>query len=131
MRLSIDKIQATAKDRPEGYVEDVISRGAIDGEYLEITPEALAELRAIYRPKEPPLPSLPKRAINLAKQSAAEAKAVINGVPAIDPEEAAARIAICRGCDHWRPSDETCSLCGCPMLKKAPWRSAVCPVGKW
>ena len=134
MRLSIDKIHATAKDRPGGYAEDVISRGVIDGDYLEITPEALAELRAIYRPKEePPLPSLPTRIANLTGQVLQEALDVAQGVDPVTPEEAEKRIEICRSnvCGKWRASDETCSACGCYMKSKTPWRSAVCPVGLW
>ena len=134
MKLLIAKIHEAAKYRPEGYTEDVMSRGVIDGHSLEITSEALAELRAIYRPKEePPLPSLPTRIANLTGQALQEALNVAQGVDPVTPEEAAKRIEICRSnvCGKWRASDETCSMCGCPMLKKAPWRSAVCPVGLW
>ena len=134
MRLIIGEILTSAKDRPEGYVEDVMSRGVIDGDFLEITSEALTELRAIYRPKEePPLPSLPTRIANLTGQVFQEALDVAQGVDPVTPEEAAKRIEICRSnaCGKWRASDETCSMCGCYMKSKTPWRSAVCPVGLW
>jgi hypothetical protein len=82
---------------------------------------------------EPALPSLPVRARNLAVQSAKEAAAIASGVPAVTEEEAGRRLAICKSnvCGFWRASDETCSQCGCPMVKKSPWRSARCPAGKW
>lgn len=82
---------------------------------------------------EPALPPLPVRARNLAIQSAKEAVAIATGVPAIADKEASRRLTICKSniCGFWRASDETCSQCGCPMVKKTPWRSAACPVGKW
>lgn len=49
MRLRISKIEERAAERPPGYVQAVLSRGQVEGEWLEISPEALAELRAIYR----------------------------------------------------------------------------------
>lgn len=51
MRLRITKIHDAAKDRPDGYVEEVLSRGVIDGEWLEISDEDLSDLRAKFRPK--------------------------------------------------------------------------------
>lgn len=51
MRLRLTAIEAKASERPAGYVEAVLSRGVIDGEFLEISPEALAELRDTYRPQ--------------------------------------------------------------------------------
>ena len=50
VRLRIAKLHEQAHDRPAGYVHDIISRGSIDGDFLEITPESLAALRAKYRP---------------------------------------------------------------------------------
>jgi hypothetical protein len=84
-------------------------------------------------PDEPPLPPMATRALNLTVQSAEELAAIARGVPAIPPEESARRVAICRSnaCGKWRTSDETCSMCGCPMTKKAPWRSAICLAGMW
>jgi hypothetical protein len=84
-------------------------------------------------PEEPPLPPLAARARNLAAQSIEEMAAIATGVPPVPTEEAERRIAICRSneCGAWRSSDETCSVCGCPMARKAPWRSARCPRAKW
>ena len=54
MRLRIAKIREQEKDRPAGYFEEVISRGIVDGDWLEISTEAHAELREKYRPPSPP-----------------------------------------------------------------------------
>ncbi len=53
MKLRIQTIEAAASDRPEGYLAAVLSRGTINGEWLDISSEALAELRGIYRPLTP------------------------------------------------------------------------------
>lgn len=53
MKIKLSEIERVSKDRPEGYVEHVISEGEIVGDYLEISSDALAKLRAIYRPAQP------------------------------------------------------------------------------
>lgn len=85
------------------------------------------------QPDEPPLPPLHVRAANLARQSAQEAMAIARGVPVPDATEIERRVSICQSnqCGMWRASDETCAACGCPMRRKTPWRSAVCPIGLW
>lgn len=45
MRLRIAKIHEAAMSRPPNYVQSVLSRGVVDGEWLEISDEALADLR--------------------------------------------------------------------------------------
>jgi hypothetical protein len=59
MRLPLAQIHAAAKDRPPGYYEAVTARGTIEGDYLEISSQALGELRAIYRtpPNTQPAPA--------------------------------------------------------------------------
>jgi len=58
MKIRITEIHKTAAERPEGYAEHVISEGEIVGDYLEISSESLAKLRAIYRPAKPALKGL-------------------------------------------------------------------------
>ncbi|QNJ25983.1 hypothetical protein SynSYN20_01656 [Synechococcus sp. SYN20] len=40
------------------------------------------------------------------------------------------RLAICRGCIRWLPSDR-CSACGCFMSVKARAAHIKCPLGFW
>lgn len=56
MKLRISKIEEAAKTRPEGYLENVLSRGVVGGEWLEISEEELAKLRLKYRPAAAPYP---------------------------------------------------------------------------
>ena len=55
----------------------------------------------------------------------------------------AARLEICRGCEHFNKSTRSCgtllkkkkvkggTLCGCFMPAKASLKSEACPIGKW
>ena len=72
---------------------------------------------------EAPLPSGPAMAIGFV---GALARHVAAGSPTVGPEAHAARVAACRGCDHFRPSDGRCGVmrgtgCGCPVDKSAWW----------
>ena len=49
MLLPIAELMRQATQRPEGYLQDVLSRGIIRGDRLELTDEAYAELCAQYR----------------------------------------------------------------------------------
>jgi hypothetical protein len=40
-------------------------------------------------------------------------------------------LEICRGCEFFRKSNQTCKKCGCFMKLKTKLEKAKCPVGKW
>ena len=129
MKLRISKIHDAAASRPPGYVEAVLSRGVVDGEWLEIDAEALANLRDQFRPKTPPPVSV--MAANLAKAAVGEVKARVAGVTKLDAGEIYRRMEICRGCEHFIHGQNRCALCGCFAALKSRMRSQHCPVGKW
>lgn len=130
MRLRISKIHNAAASRPSGYVEAVLSRGVINGDWLEIDAAALADLRDQFRPRTTPTVSV--MAANLAKAAVGEVKARVAGLPKLDAEEVARRMEICRSCDdHFIPSQNRCALCGCFAALKSRMRSQHCPIGKW
>ena len=96
MRLRISRIEAMASERPAGYVAAVLARGeVVDGEWLEISGEALAELREIYRPARPtasaPAPAAPqepprpRRGLGDVVAMVATPIARALGLPCIDP----------------------------------------------
>lgn len=49
--INLADLREKAKGRPEGYYEDVISRGEIQGEFLSIDGEELKKLVEKYRTK--------------------------------------------------------------------------------
>ena len=128
MRLRIEKIHEAAMSRPPNYVQSVMSRGVVDGEWLEISDEALADLRQQFRPTPPPVPEM---AVNLARAAADEAKAIFSGALAVPHESIASRMETCRACEHFIHEQNRCALCGCFAELKARMRSQHCPVGKW
>lgn len=91
-------------------------------------------------PLKPPLPSLRKR---LANFTVAAIKHVIAGAPTCDDETIAARLAVCRTCEKFRPDENNpeigaCALCGCPasdllprFISKLAWADQTCPLDKW
>jgi hypothetical protein len=81
---------------------------------------------------EPPVPSLGRRVVNFAVQSAKEAGAIVLGARPPSADEVARRMSICQTnvCGQYR-ADGRCAACGCPMAAKSPWRSAKCPRGQW
>jgi predicted RNase H-like nuclease len=49
--VALAGLKEKAKERPEGYYEDAVSRGKIVGEFLLIDGEELKKLVEKYRPK--------------------------------------------------------------------------------
>lgn len=146
MRLRISKIHAAAKDRPPGYVEAVLAAGTVDGEWLDITAEAMAELRERYRPpvadvihgltrvthdmrlEPPPLPVMMRSA---AQAVVSEVRAKIAKVAPVTKEEVARRMVICQSCEHFIFGQRRCRLCGCFAALKTRLRSQHCPEKRW
>ena len=129
MRLRISKIHEAAASRPPGYAEAVLSRGVVEGEWLEIGGVAMADLRDRFRPKTPP--PVAAMAANLARSAADEVKAWIAGMPQLDTGEIDRRMTTCRECDNFIHGQNRCALCGCFAALKSRLRSQHCPAGKW
>lgn len=51
MRILIKSLEQRAKSRPEGYLQDVLNKGSVDGEYLVITPADYQSLIVKYNPQ--------------------------------------------------------------------------------
>lgn len=128
MKLRLAAIHDSAAQRPPGYVADVLSRGRITGDWLEISAEQLAALRAKYRPATPALGTM---AASAARAVLAETGARFHGAPAVPEETIASRMEICRSCIEFIPEQERCALCGCYSALKIRLRSQACPQGQW
>lgn len=53
------------------------------------------------------------------------AKHIADGLANVSAAQLQERLAACEGCG--KRNGFRCSLCGCAILKKAPWRSENCP----
>lgn len=114
-RISLENLNKC----PADYVARVMARGTVQDGYLVAN--------------DPPraLPSIATMAISAVSAVASEAKAVMQGVPDLSPEEVEARLALCRVCEFYRDDDGRCSKCGCFMEIKTVLRTSKCPVGTW
>lgn len=76
---------------------------------------------------KPKRPSIVKMGPTFIKHLAEH---VADGAKQVEPEQLERRLETCTLCDL-RTKDDECSLCGCPILKKAAWRSSRCDANKW
>ena len=88
--------------------------------------------------KEPGLPSIPRMALNAMGSAARSVGQVVSGRPLKAPEAVqASRWAQCEVCEHFRPSDKRCGLCGCFtkgwLVDKVRLAAETCPAKppKW
>jgi hypothetical protein len=89
-------------------------------------------LRLFPPRREAPLPPLAGQLRNAARATARLARAIATGARVfVSPETAAARLAACQTCPHYRLSDARCALCGCclgrPLLDKLRLATETCP----
>jgi hypothetical protein len=131
---------ARGKTVVEAQVE--IRKGMLAGynqepEFPPVPMAEIAEWAAQYAgasPTEPALPSWPRMAANYV---GAQLAAVASGWQEVDAGTKAARLAVCRSCDRYRPSEVRCAECGC-FLDDGIWgkgraslAAMACPIGKW
>jgi len=83
-------------------------------------------LAVVSRVDKRPLPSLGERFKNFVTHSTEH---LLNGGADVSPEEFEFRLNTCALCPN--RSDQHCSECGCPIVKKAKWRSSCCDLGYW
>lgn len=74
----------------------------------------------------PPLPNLAKKVFNFTLHAAAH---ITTGAKATPDDILEKRLDICANCEA--RNLETCSACGCPLARKAPWAEQFCDHGKW
>lgn len=56
---------------------------------------------------------------------------LFNGSARTPEELSASRLEICKSCEFFRNSTQTCRKCGCFMKLKTTLEKAKCPIGKW
>lgn len=146
MKVSVAAIREIAPSKPPGYQDDVLSRGTIQGDILDITEADYRALAARYAPPRPntkvasvdhandiPEPTNADLASNFAGAMVRWVKA---GLPVVTRPEYQARASVCDACPHWdraaRLGLGKCSApgCGCTSLKR--WLATEkCPLGRW
>lgn len=84
---------------------------------------------------EPPLPPMADQVRNALAAAGRVVSAVVTGQPVfVNSDQKEARLAVCRSCDQYRPSDDRCGACGCwqdGVAGKAALATESCPLGRW
>lgn len=137
-KIEIRAIKANAASRGEGYVDDVLSSGKIDGDYVYLSDEQFNRIRNKYSPKIthdpekiklPPFPTMVKTATESMRSW------VKNGATITSTEELESRLNICKQCEFWdeKAFNNTgrCRKCGCSTWAKLRMATEKCPIGKW
>lgn len=97
MKIRLSRIRETATDRPAGYTEDVISRGEVSGDWLEIPDSEIAILRTKYRP-QPDAPAPPTTSKGLGDV----VHKIAQPIARVIDRMAGTRIQTCGGCAQRR-----------------------------
>lgn len=119
MRIRLKAIQQKAEFRPRGYVNDCLTHGKVDGEYIEFTDDAWRWLCRKYRILDLTREDLAENYAEATRPAAARGFEII-------PEEGyKARLAICDKCQP-----EHCAICAGQTVRLY-WRHARCPHVKW
>lgn len=126
MKIPLTLLREAAPSRPIGYFEDVVSRGIITDELIDLPDSSYAELLEKYRAyREPPNYLEQGFSITLAL-----GRWAIAGFPVVDEATLFARSCECALCPAWDARAGRCLDCGCKSLKH--WLATErCPRGKW
>lgn len=137
IKITLQELRIKAKQRPEGYLEDVLAHASkITETYLLITPENRNKLIEKYAKADLTAPEPPKfldLVLNFSKAVTNWAQA---GFPITEEDEYKKRIDTCKKCPFWKENIldldvfGKCSICGCSGFK--PWlKTEFCPKDKW
>lgn len=138
-KIKLQVVLANAKNRKDGYVEDVIASGTQDGEFITLSDKEFQRIRREYFPKKI---SLPKKEVQLPSVSAM-AKTVTksignwlrSGAPLTKEDELEKRLDACKKCEFWNSEalrgTGRCNKCGCSTWAKLRIATEKCPIGKW
>jgi len=137
IRFTLDQLREKAVIRPPGYLNDVLSRANIEGEFIELTESDYRALAEKYRgTSAPKLPQEPTAIELAANFSSAVSKWIKAGFPVVPKEQFDARSAVCASCEFWDNQARmglgkcTHKRCGCTKMKR--WIATErCPIGKW
>lgn len=130
-RFNINELKASAKVRPVGYVDFILTHGKINGDFVILFDAPLAEFNEKFTQTDhhqtPPIPTLAGLAHNFTAAMSAWSKA---GFEIVEREEYERRHATCLTCEFWQPDAMLgigkCRKCGCSKIKL--WLKGVkCP----
>lgn len=142
MLMRIADIKRKAKERPEGYLEDVLAHGTVRGDILVIDGPAYISLLKKYNPNgqqrvgrccgssTASFPPLLDQMKNAAGAASRVANNLLSGRKVMAADNIVAeREAVCAGCEFLKGN--RCLKCGCRYKWKIALSTEKCPIGKW
>jgi hypothetical protein len=159
MRIRIADIKLKATQRPSGYVDEVLSKGQVMGDFLVIDPKSYNELMRKYSPNvgiksggccaKPVLknsitntptqsiasPDLPPIRTQIRNATKAVGRVLSNAISrrtvVASHDKVEERRSICNTCEFFIEKSGRCAKCGCFLKVKLQLESEHCPENKW
>lgn len=159
MKILISEIQSKKSIRPEGYIEEIMALGHVEGEYLVVDKKRqYFELFKKYSPATalsgksccgnssreqkipqfdritpqyalPPVTTQVKNAFGAATRVLSN---IVNNHRIMAEEDVILqRKSICESCEFWLKDKQRCTKCGCYTALKIKLSSESCPIKKW
>lgn len=121
------QLEHRAKQRPQGYIEDVLRHAVVEGDDISLSEEDHKALVEKYS-----APGL----MTMARTSGFSMKQWIeNGGQVVTQEQYDARLDVCKGCEFWKGNaminGGRCMKCGCFTKFKLRMATEKCPIDKW
>jgi rubrerythrin len=124
MKFTLAQLEEKAKQRPQGYREEVLALSVkINEDLYEIDNKSFEHIAQKYR-----LPSMLERIRSFAQ---AVNVAAAMGLESRDSQETEEVLLICARCPYLIPEKFTCGKCGCFLAIKSRFRNFRCPENKW
>jgi hypothetical protein len=142
MKINIKKLKEKSSERRDGYVQDVLSKGVVTGDFLEIKPAEYKKLLEKYNPSalmpitsnccSKKLPPMTTQIKNVMSSAGKVVSAVMNGSRVMaDKDEVEKRKNVCNQCEFLIKEKGRCSKCGCFYAKKIMLDTEKCPMDFW
>jgi hypothetical protein len=150
MKIKLEDIYKNVSKRPEGYLENTLSKGIVKDGFLIIdndsyyqlvkqyNPQALSVNKPVpcgcgNKPKQPlKMPPMFTQVKNAAKAVSRVVSNVAQGKPVFASEDVIAkRKENCNGCEWLDKAKNRCSKCGCRYEYKIKLVSESCPLKYW
>jgi hypothetical protein len=134
-KISLFSIQANSKNRLDGYIDEVMKRGTVDGDFITLSEEDFQYIRNNFSKKDTVEIRLPKITTMAKTAITSTANWISNGAKKVSDEVIQERLLACKGCEFWNSgafnNTGRCMKCGCSTWVKLRMDTEKCPIGKW
>jgi len=134
-KISLFSIRENSKNRLDGYIEEVMKRGVVDGDFITLSEEDFQYIRKTFSKESTNEIKLPKIATMAKTAITSTAHWLSSGARKASDEVIQKRLSECKGCEFWNSSafnnTGRCMKCGCSTWVKLRMDTEKCPIGRW